>query len=119
MSSESRTGAQCSSPTATTTLAIFFLMIRRPQRSTLFPYTTLFRSCRRRRARHTARPISRSSARDWLRFYRDSAMPQQQGEYEKFLEEERRRTSLEDEFGACVQEQERKRGARKADILDD
>src|SRR2546422_1365551 len=34
----------------------FFLMIRRPPRSTLFPYTTLFRSClcddetRRRRA---------------------------------------------------------------------
>src|SRR3712207_9121776 len=30
---------------------IFFLMIRRPPRSTLFPYTTLFRStrCRRRR----------------------------------------------------------------------
>src|SRR2546430_6974143 len=27
----------------------FFLMIRRPPRSTLFPYTTLFRSCRRRR----------------------------------------------------------------------
>src|SRR5215216_797215 len=25
----------------------FFLMIRRPPRSTLFPYTTLFRSCRR------------------------------------------------------------------------
>src|SRR5215216_7730666 len=24
----------------------FFLMIRRPPRSTLFPYTTLFRSCR-------------------------------------------------------------------------
>src|SRR3712207_8367346 len=24
---------------------IFFLMIRRPPRSTLFPYTTLFRSC--------------------------------------------------------------------------
>src|SRR5947209_9694820 len=32
---------------------IFFLMIRRPPRSTLFPYTTLFRSRRppRRRAR--------------------------------------------------------------------
>src|SRR6267143_3183743 len=30
----------------------FFLMIRRPQRSTLFPYTTLFRS---RRPRHPAR----------------------------------------------------------------
>src|SRR6185295_20005143 len=29
----------------------FFLMIRRPPRSTLFPYTTLFRSFRRRRCR--------------------------------------------------------------------
>src|SRR3712207_7585108 len=28
------------------TLYIFFLMIRRPPRSTLFPYTTLFRSLR-------------------------------------------------------------------------
>src|SRR5260221_5292348 len=28
-------------------LLFFFLMIRRPPRSTLFPYTTLFRSCRR------------------------------------------------------------------------
>src|SRR5437764_3982661 len=27
---------------------VFFLMIRRPPRSTLFPYTTLFRSPRRR-----------------------------------------------------------------------
>src|SRR2546429_9117425 len=27
----------------------FFLMIRRPPRSTLFPYTTLFRSCSRDR----------------------------------------------------------------------
>src|SRR2546425_12849598 len=27
-------------------LSFFFLMIRRPPRSTLFPYTTLFRSCR-------------------------------------------------------------------------
>src|SRR6266850_5655612 len=26
-------------------LLFFFLMIRRPPRSTLFPYTTLFRSC--------------------------------------------------------------------------
>src|SRR5690242_21629113 len=30
---------------------IFFLMIRRPPRSTLFPYTTLFRSARRLRLR--------------------------------------------------------------------
>src|SRR5687768_6451459 len=29
-----------------TTLLFFFLMIRRPPRSTLFPYTTLFRSIR-------------------------------------------------------------------------
>src|SRR5437899_6853315 len=34
-------------------ISFFFLMIRRPPRSTLFPYTTLFRS-RRRRA--TGRP---------------------------------------------------------------
>src|SRR5215208_7397848 len=30
-------------------VVFFFLMIRRPPRSTLFPYTTLFRSPRRRR----------------------------------------------------------------------
>src|SRR5690349_24996353 len=30
-------------------LLFFFLMIRRPPRSTLFPYTTLFRSLRERR----------------------------------------------------------------------
>src|SRR2546429_6244943 len=35
----------------------FFLMIRRPPRSTLFPYTTLFRSRRvRRRDRHRRGP---------------------------------------------------------------
>src|SRR6478609_10715964 len=40
---------------------LFFLMIRRPPRSTLFPYTTLFRSGRpARRARPT--PASRRSA---------------------------------------------------------
>src|SRR3712207_8962150 len=31
------------------TIAFFFLMIRRPPRSTLFPYTTLFRSIDRMR----------------------------------------------------------------------
>src|SRR5947209_11509625 len=34
-----------------TVLFFFFLMIRRPPRSTLFPYTTLFRSARRGRRR--------------------------------------------------------------------
>src|SRR5258708_37156445 len=33
-----------SSPVAQTVVVFFFLMIRRPPRSTLFPYTTLFRS---------------------------------------------------------------------------
>src|SRR6266511_4404951 len=36
----------------------FFLMIRRPPRSTLFPYTTLFRS-RHRRGRSGARRVHR------------------------------------------------------------
>src|SRR4029077_21292256 len=40
-------------------LALFFLLIRRPPRSTLFPYTTLFRSqerCRYRRPGRRERP---------------------------------------------------------------
>src|SRR5207247_10823697 len=32
------------SPLALSSLLVFFLIIRRPPRSTLFPYTTLFRS---------------------------------------------------------------------------
>src|SRR6266480_6459054 len=39
----------------------FFLMIRRPPRSTLFPYTTLFRSCCRPPPR--CRPRRRSPGR--------------------------------------------------------
>src|SRR5690242_21038414 len=35
---------------------VFFLMIRRPPRSTLFPYTTLFRSCSHTRCQAHARP---------------------------------------------------------------
>src|SRR6266446_8587003 len=38
----------------------FFLMIRRPPRSTLFPYTTLFRSCWTASASSSARSIRRS-----------------------------------------------------------
>src|SRR6266567_7156020 len=37
-------------------LFFFFLMIRRPPRSTLFPYTTLFRSARRNRPWPRCRP---------------------------------------------------------------
>src|SRR2546422_10310131 len=40
----------------------FFLMIRRPPRSTLFPYTTLFRSRSRGRTRFAAARRSRPSS---------------------------------------------------------
>src|SRR6266571_1300135 len=45
-------------------LAFFFLMIRRPPRSTLFPYTTLFRSARFRHepARRRRRPSPAADA---------------------------------------------------------
>src|SRR5258708_26962953 len=43
-------------------LLFFFLMIRRPPRSTLFPYTTLFRSL-------PARPSSRTEDQQPLRFH--------------------------------------------------
>src|SRR5258706_15356483 len=45
-------------------LFFFFLMIRRPPRSTLFPYTTLFRShkrCPRRRRSRSCRSCSQMS----------------------------------------------------------
>src|SRR5258708_40342921 len=38
-------------PASLFSFSFFFLMIRRPPRSTLFPYTTLFRSRLHRRAR--------------------------------------------------------------------
>src|SRR5438094_4636692 len=41
----------------------FFLMIRRPPRSTLFPYTTLFRSRRHWREPTGSRPCSTDGAR--------------------------------------------------------
>src|SRR6476620_11982660 len=46
----------------------FFLMIRRPPRSTLFPYTTLFRSFRRRDRPHRgklSRALDRRRRKDW------------------------------------------------------
>src|SRR5271167_5065683 len=42
-------------------LSFFFLMIRRPPRSTLFPYTTLFRSPRAR-GRQCGAPLPRYAA---------------------------------------------------------
>src|SRR5688572_31062173 len=46
-----------------TYITFFFLMIRRPPRSTLFPYTTLFRSWRRRPRRSAPRRDSRCRSR--------------------------------------------------------
>src|SRR5438045_4528053 len=43
---------------STLSFVFFFLIVRRPPRSTLFPYTTLFRSRRRRgRLRRHLRPL--------------------------------------------------------------
>src|SRR5439155_26205024 len=46
----------------------FFLMIRRPPRSTLFPYTTLFRSQELRELllRHSREPLARSQTHKQL-----------------------------------------------------
>src|SRR5574337_1591191 len=43
----------------------FFLMIRRPPRSTLFPYTTLFRSRARSRKSSPPAPTCRSTGTTW------------------------------------------------------
>src|SRR2546430_15681008 len=44
-------------------VSFFFLMIRRPPRSTLFPYTTLFRSCRGASLRQVGAHPIRDAAR--------------------------------------------------------
>src|SRR3712207_7921001 len=48
-------------------------MIRRPPRSTLFPYTTLFRSCRQRSA-----PIASSTAEGSLQCFEDTNVERNQ-----------------------------------------
>src|SRR5262245_65069429 len=45
-------------------LSFFFLMLRRPPRSTLFPYTTLFRSARAQGAEHVLVEIERGDDQD-------------------------------------------------------
>src|SRR5438309_3573492 len=54
-------------------VCFFFLIIRRPPRSTLFPYTTLFRSLHARR-RQALRP-PRSRPRDYRRSRRTGGRP--------------------------------------------
>src|SRR5438067_13841189 len=53
-------------------LLFFFLMIRRPPRSTLFPYTTLFRSHAAHRQSEKNRRASPRSARAWAQTARRS-----------------------------------------------
>src|SRR6266496_5977049 len=52
----------CEQPVRVFFSAFFFLMIRRPPRSTLFPYTTLFRSRGRVCAPHGSQATSRTPA---------------------------------------------------------
>src|SRR2546422_7240065 len=73
----------------------FFLMIRRPPRSTLFPYTTLFRSQRRslalsRHTRHQHRQERRHAARAGGRRLRD--VPRQ-GVFARYLRRSEEHTS--------------------------
>src|SRR2546426_3157441 len=64
-------------------LCFFFLMIRRPPRSTLFPYTTLFRSLRGggSNAEHTPdqEVAEREKAGAYVRSVRVEASPQVDG----------------------------------------
>src|SRR2546423_9881644 len=53
---------QCCLCTSTKTYFFFFLMIRRPPRSTLFPYTTLFRSGVSRRPARCSRTMPSRAA---------------------------------------------------------
>src|SRR5438876_11544205 len=53
----------CRDPFYTLFSFFFFLMIRRPPRSTLFPYTTLFRSNRRARSQGYVHRGRRCAAR--------------------------------------------------------
>src|SRR5206468_11741103 len=50
----------------------FFLLIRRPPRSTLFPYTTLFRSRARRRSARPAPPHGRRGRAPGAQFLGDT-----------------------------------------------
>src|SRR2546428_12271535 len=65
----------------------FFLMIRRPPRSTLFPYTTLFRSIGLRRAARRGRANLRSKRRGRGRHARQQSNRMDNRELSKRSEE--------------------------------
>src|SRR3712207_7702330 len=67
----------------------FFLMIRRPPRSTLFPYTTLFRSCTFLSVRFTSTTslASRSRSSGWAwHHWRPLASPRRSEEHTSELQ---------------------------------
>src|SRR2546430_2985280 len=61
-------------------LFFFFLMIRRPPRSTLFPYTTLFRSVRGRRRRKRTAGLGSVHCGFHYRWHRRLSRPQTRSE---------------------------------------
>src|SRR3712207_7263632 len=76
-------------------------MIRRPPRSTLFPYTTLFRSTRQVTVRHAlveeSGRVLPGTSRDGQRFQRavcGSALPRGIGQRQCALERDRKSTRL-------------------------
>src|SRR3989441_12897866 len=60
-------------------------MIRRPPRSTLFPYTTLFRSPLRRAVRRGVGPWALSLSLDFLRSNRAEYRPARFGDHRAYL----------------------------------
>src|SRR2546429_6697328 len=80
----------------------FFLMIRRPPRSTLFPYTTLFRSVRR--GSHARGPRSRHGRKAWRpggsdRRRRDVEGPHRQRQFHGREPQDRKSTRLNSSHG--------------------
>src|SRR5207248_11261850 len=74
-------------------IAVFFLMLRRPPRSTLFPYTTLFRSERRHRGAHEGqrgRAGTRSIVADFVRFAESLAKEHESAEAEHRGDDQRK-----------------------------
>src|SRR3954463_11018013 len=61
--------AESRSPRTVLPSSVFFLMIPRPPRSTLFPYTTLFRSMRRRPPRSTLFPYTTLFRSRWSPYH--------------------------------------------------
>src|SRR3712207_9467846 len=63
----------------------FFLMIRRPPRSTLFPYTTLFRSAQERLGADLIMPLDECVAADASREQTERALERTQAWWERSL----------------------------------